>query len=431
MRSRKIATIVTLAISSLVAVACSHSSSGTEVPQWKLCGAIECSDVAVPLDWQKPHGTSISIRVVRHRAQLGSDRLGVLIVNPGGPGIPGSTVVSNAPAFLSPDIIRRFDVVSWDPRGTGDSHPKFQCDISSSLGLIDTNTAFEAQRSAVSECKKLNPQLFSHMSTQDSARDLNAIRLALGEETVSFLGYSYGGYLGAMWSHLFPTTVRAIVLDAPPAPKRNWKRENESFASRVDSIWRAFQVQHKTTVTSQNEQTLARAVVATVTSSAGQQQLLGAMQSPRDLHGQLQMLWNAYLYITDNSDPQIVTAQYATQCSDEAAHAPISSPELYSGSKPSDVQKIVLNTFVCGLWPTTSAPASYNNSMAPALVIGATKDAITPLANAQHFARVLRQAHLLTVESSEHTSYTTNACATREVDQFLTTLSTELKSVCR
>ncbi len=410
------------------------TSASTESPSqldWKLCGSVECATLRVPLDWNEPQGDTISLHLSRHRAQLGAGRIGVLVMNPGGPGLPGTSMVSQAPAFLSPDIIRRFDVVSWDPRGTGSSEPQFQCDITKTLGQLDADTALETQRVAVQECISQNKRLFSHMSSADSARDLNALREALSESSITYFGYSYGSLLGATWSSLFPATVRALVLDAPPAINAIWHKENTLLATRVKLLWSNYVRTHKSLPASVDAQTIARAVVASVTTPEGRTQLENVLADTMDVNIRLRMLWNSYLYLTDTGPINAVAARYATQCSDQIKHTPITSVPAINYQNFTPPQLVVMNDYVCGLWPVSGKQISLKSSTAPALVLGGTHDEVTPLVNAQLMAKILPYATLLTVDSAQHTNYMKNECATKATDAFLIELATPKKSICR
>lgn len=211
------------------------SSPRTEVRgsaiAWKKCDppadGLECAKVAVPLDWDHPNGKQIDLAVIRHRASRPQERIGTLFVNPGGPGSSGVDFVRDVfrQSTLLDDWGRgRFDVVSWDPRGTNRSSP-VECFTSEEaaerfwggVSIPTTRAESEAyQRKTVElarRCGDVNGDLLNHISTADTARDLEALRRLVGDDRLTYVGLSYGTMIGQTYVNLFPGRVRAMVLD--------------------------------------------------------------------------------------------------------------------------------------------------------------------------------------------------------------------------
>ena len=148
---------------------------------------------------------------------------GSLLVNPGGPGFGGSVLAAFAPQIYDDALLDRFDIVGWDPRSTGLSTPAIDCidDYDPFFAEIDITPETDEERRelvAVAQefadrCVRTNEGVTEHAGTNNSARDMDVLRRALGEETISYFGFSYGSELGATWATLFPDTVRAAVLD--------------------------------------------------------------------------------------------------------------------------------------------------------------------------------------------------------------------------
>ena len=185
--------------------------------EWKSCNGVECAELVVPRDYfTQPSGT-FTLKLSRQRALKSSERIGVLLVNPGGPGAPGSSLAQNAAYYFSRDLIDRFDIVAWDPRGTGESTPAIDCIDNYDDYFMQPLTA-DSGRQFVDACIERSGDILPHVGTANSARDIEAIRRALGEDEISYFGFSYGGLLGLVWKSMFPDTVRAIVLDSPPSP---------------------------------------------------------------------------------------------------------------------------------------------------------------------------------------------------------------------
>ncbi|MFC7614491.1 alpha/beta fold hydrolase [Actinokineospora soli] len=187
---------------------------------WGPCpedAAVECASLTVPVDWDRPTAGTIEVRVARKRAT--GDRIGTLFFLPGGPGGSGvGAVLTRAP--LSAEIAARFDVVGIDPRGTNRSSPVV-CDADLAdlpAGVPDTgarlvDVAASARRLG-RDCRARTGPLLDHVDSAAVARDLDALRAALGERQVSVYGISYGTLAGQMYAELFPRRVRAMVLDS-------------------------------------------------------------------------------------------------------------------------------------------------------------------------------------------------------------------------
>lgn len=213
----------------------------TPVLDWQPCHAdrYECATVRVPLDYDRPGGSKISLAMIRRLAPDQENRIGSLFVNPGGPGGSGLDFVKDAPGDAF-DLFSRFDIVSWDTRGDGASRPVIDCttdaqDEAARLeGLVRPATADRAELVAAARaftrgCEKGANGLLPHMSTADTARDLDLMRAAVGDKKLTYIGLSYGTLIGATYSSLFPERVRAMVADSPVDPdgKVNRPRSNK------------------------------------------------------------------------------------------------------------------------------------------------------------------------------------------------------------
>ncbi|WP_217196127.1 alpha/beta hydrolase [Streptomyces buecherae] len=191
---------------------------------------VECGTVRVPLDWQRPTGPALDIAVSRVRASgTAAERRGALLVNPGGPGGSGLPYAVTKRAKLPEQVRRAYDVVGFDPRGVGHSAP---ADCGPMGGLfaspgadpLPTDAAGErrhltALRDLADDCSHgAGPAALGGLSTEATARDMDAIRAALGEPRTHFLGVSYGSYLGAAYATLFPDRAGRMVLDSVVGP---------------------------------------------------------------------------------------------------------------------------------------------------------------------------------------------------------------------
>jgi len=186
----------------------------------------QCATLPVPLDYRSPGGRSIDLVVSRIASAKPGMRRGVLVLNTGGP----ADIGVDAPSFLAPlmpaDLTDRFDLVSFDPRGVGSSAP-ISChfpDVPAEIGQrypdvdgsIDRNIAFA--RDLAQRCGRNVGDVLPFITTANTARDLDRIRAALGEPRISYLGYSYGTYLGAVYRTLYPHRADRFVLDSSYDP---------------------------------------------------------------------------------------------------------------------------------------------------------------------------------------------------------------------
>jgi pimeloyl-ACP methyl ester carboxylesterase len=197
---------------------------------WTACGPrLECAGVPVPLDWARPGGRVITLAVIRHPASQPERRIGTLFVNPGGPGDSGVDDVAGRGDQLDAVTGGRFDVVGWDPRGSGRSAPvncfagpaeraAFWGDM-----VIPTTRAEERRYLAATvqlarRCGERNGDLLAHISMADQVRDLDHLRRLVGDRQLTFLGESNGTLMGQTYANMFPSRVRAMVLDGVVDP---------------------------------------------------------------------------------------------------------------------------------------------------------------------------------------------------------------------
>jgi pimeloyl-ACP methyl ester carboxylesterase len=190
----------------------------------RLDGA-QCATLEVPVDYYDPGGDTLELSVLRVPATgKRSGRIGALFVNPGGPGVTARAFADRMGHVLPEAILRRFDVVGVDPRGTGSSRVDCGYDAAELFGA-DPMVEDDAQGAAligvnrdyVAACRAAAGDLLAHLGTRDAARDIDTVRAALGDETTSYLGFGYGTVLGQTYARLFPERVRAMVLDGAVA----------------------------------------------------------------------------------------------------------------------------------------------------------------------------------------------------------------------
>ena len=199
---------------------------------WKSEGnRIDTTKVIVPLDWSDPGGETIEIAIARHHAK--GEKLGSLLINPGGPGGSGFDYVRDyAQYVVSTEVLERYDIIGFDPRGVNHSTPVVcytdgaQRDqwlygtYDAAYGTqawVDELTARAADYTAA--CEENTGPLLAHIDAASVARDMDVIRAVLGDEKINYLGYSYGTYLGAVYAELFAEKVGRMVLDGAVDPQ--------------------------------------------------------------------------------------------------------------------------------------------------------------------------------------------------------------------
>ena len=217
-------------------------------PCFKAIGHYECATVHVPLDYDEPNGASVGIALVRLPATDPARRIGSLFLNPGGPGGSGIDFTLFAGPFLYSDEVRaRFDLVGFDPRGILRSAtlrcfgtPRQWGPFFTPFAFPTTPEELEAWIAAdlylVNACTRSGGRIAEHMSTANVARDLDLLRQAVGDDRLTYAGYSYGSMLGQTYANMFPDKVRSLVIDGVLDPIAWANLEGEiPFSTRLRS----------------------------------------------------------------------------------------------------------------------------------------------------------------------------------------------------
>jgi pimeloyl-ACP methyl ester carboxylesterase len=222
---------------------------------WHACnnqGAqLRCASLKVPLDYAHPGGRKITLALSEVPATApASKRQGIMLVNPGGPGGSGLNLAAFVADGLDPNVAAKYDIVGFDTRGVGDSVPSMHCDPSffsrARPDYIPASAAAEQTlinraKAYVADCKKKYSWLLPFMTTKDIARDMDSIRAAMGQQKLSYFGYSYGTYIGQVYATLFPHRVHRMVLDSTVGPGGVWWADNldqdYAFQGRIQAFF--------------------------------------------------------------------------------------------------------------------------------------------------------------------------------------------------
>jgi pimeloyl-ACP methyl ester carboxylesterase len=199
-------------------------------------GPVRCAALKVPMDYNDPTGKQITLEVslLRHTSSKQHYK-GVILSNPGGPGGSSLDLSLDIQPYVPGSVGGDYDWVTWDPRGVGASVPAIHCQggyfaaprrsyVPRTQSLL--RYWLKRSKSYADSCERKYPDLLNNMTTADSARDMNSIREALGVSTISYYGFSYGTYLGQVYSTLFPTHLKYMVLDSTVDPRHIWYQAN-------------------------------------------------------------------------------------------------------------------------------------------------------------------------------------------------------------
>ena len=211
---------------------------------------MRCASLRVPLDYRHPTGRKITLALSEVPATApAAQQLGDLLVNPGGPGASGRSLAAVVATRLDRSVSAKYNIIGFDPRGVGASVPALHCDPSFFAGArpdyIPANQREEQvligrAKGYAADCEHRYGWLLPFMTTADAARDMDAIRVALGQRQVSYFGYSYGTYLSQVYATLFPHRLRKMVLDSVVDPRGVWYADNISQDYAFEGRIRAF-----------------------------------------------------------------------------------------------------------------------------------------------------------------------------------------------
>jgi pimeloyl-ACP methyl ester carboxylesterase len=252
MTRARTAVIAVAAAAAAVIAGCSGSSSGPPSAAtageltWHACpkaaggapdaGQLRCSSLQVPLNYRDPGGRKITLALSEIPATAPTaQQQGDLLVNPGGPGGPGLSMAASTAAGLTPSVAAEYNIVGFDTRGVGASVPALSCDPSffsrPRPNYVPANAAAEQvlvnrAKAYAQACERRFGWLLPYMTTEDLARDMDSIRVALGQQRISYYGVSYGTYLGQVYATLYPHRIRRMILDSVVDPAGAWYADN-------------------------------------------------------------------------------------------------------------------------------------------------------------------------------------------------------------
>ncbi|KZX21337.1 alpha/beta hydrolase [Rathayibacter tanaceti] len=447
----------------------------SQVLVWDDCGDDAlCADATVPLDWDDPAGETAAIALVRRPATRGP-ALGSLLVNPGGPGASGVDFIRDSADYaVDAQLAAQYDIVGFDPRGVGASTSVSCLDAAGLDSYLYDITPGErgsdewiaAQRSSAAAfaaaCEERSGPLLSEVGTASAARDLDVLRAALGDESLHYLGYSYGTFLGATYAGLFPERVGRLVLDGaidPSATSFDVVREQAEgfesalrayladclgssdcpFTGSVDEAMAQLRAMLEGVDASPirandgrelGASTLFTAIVYPLYDATAWSALSAMLSGVR--RGEAEVAFQyADAYNGRGADGQYsdntTEAFLAINCVDYSYDADAASMRADAAAleeaAPTIGRYMAYGDILCGEWPASfegsRAPITAEGS-APILVVGTTNDPATPYVWAQALAGQLADGHLVTYDGEGHTAYNkSNSCVNDAVDAYL------------
>ncbi|QQQ75207.1 alpha/beta fold hydrolase [Saccharothrix sp. 6-C] len=246
-----VATALALAVGTTsVASADPARAGGPGRIDWRPCpeqAEVECGTLSLPIDWAKPRGERFDLAVARRKATDPAGRIGVLVVNPGGPGGSGVNFALGADGYFSPQVRQRFDIVGFDPRGVARSQA-VRCSLEVLRAQPSTHPTdqreFDAlaayNRELAADCRERSGPIYDHADTGAVVRDVDALRTALGERRINYYGLSYGTLIGQQYAEEFGRHVRAMVIDSNMDHSLGTWRFNETEAATAEDSFREF-----------------------------------------------------------------------------------------------------------------------------------------------------------------------------------------------
>ena len=425
----------------------------------------------MPVDYSRPHGATLRVAVVRKPAT--GTRRGAFIVNPGGPGASGIDYARGSTGLFA-TVASHFDLVSFDPRGVGQSRP-IRCVSPSELDAFvhvdptPDNAAEHAElvassRRFANSCFARNGSYLQHVGTLDAARDMDVLRAALGDKKLTYYGASYGTYLGAKYAQLFPRRIRAMVLDGALDPSEPTAAENRvqaigfetdlrdflehcgdsgdcPFGSSRDSVERGLndlaaridahplQVGSRSLGAGEFFEGLALGLYSPSYWGALRQ----ALSDAKSGDGSLLLRFSDALTERhdDGSYANLIESNLAINCIDRPSPRTVSAfdaaARAFAKASPHFGTAIAYGSLPCAFWrapPVETAHAVAARGAPPIVVVGTTRDPATPYVWAKALARQLASGVLITYDGDGHTAYQReNSCVNGAVNAYLIDLT--------
>ncbi len=442
---------------------------------WQPCDSgFECTAFKVPLDYDHPGDGEISLTAARSRSDGTAERIGSLLLNPGGPGGSAIEYLEASASGYDAGVRGAYDLVGLDPRGVGRSSPVGclsgeRMDAYTAVDITpddqaETDALVAADREFADGCRQHSGALLGHVSTVEAARDMDVLRALLGDERLYYVGKSYGTFLGATYAGLFPTRVGRVVLDGAMDPSLDAVAGNRTQAGGFETAWAAFAkdcVRRSGCAVGTSEQEAGErldALFRTIDAQPLETDSGRRLSESQATTGVIEAMYAEFLWPTlrtaladaeagdgsallklsdsyydrgeDGSYPNLMFANMAVNCLD--LPAPFADPADvrravpdFEQSSPHFGRDMAWMALACAYWPAGATGAQHTvraAGAAPIVVVGTTRDPATPYAWAQSLAGQLESGRLLTYDGDGHTAYgRENGCVDGAVTGYLLT----------
>jgi pimeloyl-ACP methyl ester carboxylesterase len=436
--------------------------------------SFECGRTEVPINYDEPQGATLPLFLVRVVSGTQTNRIGSLMVNPGGPGASGADAAIGLALTLPDEILGRFDIVGFDPRGVGLSTPvkcisdkrKEEMIAADPRPVTDEqlDSAFALSKEVADGCAKEYGDALGAFNTVATARDMDRLREALGEKQLSYLGYSYGTTLGSTYAELFPDKVRSMVLDAAVDPDVDAVADAEQSAAALEKGFDAFaanctgllagcpigaqprqfleqllgQAQQTPIPSSEPGETrtatpgvVMTAVQAALYDTKSWPQLAQALAAAQagDSKGLFSLADSYSGRLANGHYSNLLDANLAINCADSEER--ISESKIrelaadWNTKYPLFGAGSAAGLDTCSVWKADRTPLPKRDAPGSVaiLVVGNSGDPVTPLPGSQDLADDLDNGVLLVWQGNGHTAYPKTDCINAAVNTYLIDLA--------
>jgi len=450
--------------------------------KWTDCtGGFDCTTLQVPLDYKHPDSAAISLSVIRLKAK---NSVGSLLLNPGGPGGSGVDYARAATYVVSKDLISRYDIVGFDPRGVGRSTPvhcltdaqtdRIIAADGSPDNQVEINLLISLNKNFANACRNKSSTLYRFVDTASAARDIDILRNALGDKKLNWLGKSYGTFLGATYAELFPKRVGRMVLDGVVDPTLSNTELSRGQAIGFEDALHRFVAdcyshsdcpltgspkfgyqQIVNLLNSLDSDPVMLKDGRTFTQAMGLIGILGSLydkqygwpQLRSDLSAALELSFeplarNLDLYTSrgsdgkyeDNSNDAIAAVNCLDRPDRPSVQQTLRLVKQWRKVAPFFGDYLAWSNLSCTYWkaPATDKPHAISAPGSPMiLVVGTLHDPATPFAWAKSLSKQLHKSTLLTFDGDGHTAYMQGSpCIDKVVDNYFITGVTKTGTIC-
>jgi len=458
--------------------------------KWKTCYEdFKCAELLVPIDYTDFKTGTFKLALLRYTAKDQQNRLGSIVVNPGGPGGSGVDYTASAEYIFSPEVLKRYDIVGFDPRGVNRSAP-IRClnDAETDASYASDGKPDNAEELAallqdakdyVAKCAK-NTKHITHYSSAETARDMDILRAALGDQKLNYVGKSYGTYLGTLYAQFFPDKVGRMVLDGAIDPNVPVAQQNLTQAIGFEGALYAFiddcqalpacplpksdeaakeEITKLYTLAAFNplplknpvdDRLVTESLMVLGTASALYDNVIGWPKLRKAIEEAQQGYGDSFIQLADIYSERQSNGKYLNNQSDSGAVIDCLDWRnsrtdeqlqldvlLYKEKAPVLGPYLAYTGLTCQFFPTPkqdalTRPSNVINEIntAPILIIGTLRDPATPYEWAVGLSKIIRSSILITLDADGHTGQGRGSeCVEKAFDSYLLTEKIQQRNV--